>query len=60
MPKEIDPNQLVFLEEIAISNMFEIVALVDLLEQKGILTKQELFDAIHEARRRTPSPGQSA
>ncbi len=39
-------------EELAISNMWETSALVEVLERKGILTKQEVLDMIQELRRR--------
>ncbi len=42
------------LDELAISNMWETSALVELLERKGILTKQEVLAMIHELRRRNP------
>ncbi len=40
------------LDELAISNMWETSALVELLERKGILTKQEVLDMIQELRQR--------
>ncbi len=43
------------LEELAISNMWETSALVELLERKGILTKQEVLDMIQELREREPT-----
>ncbi len=52
--KPLDPNDLVPLEELAISNMWEIAALVELLERKGILTKQEVLAMIQELRQREP------
>ena len=42
-----DPKELVAVEEIAISNMWKITALVEVLERKGVLTRQELYDAIN-------------
>lgn len=42
------------LEELAISNMWEIAALVELLEKKGLCTKQDLYDIIGELRQKTP------
>jgi len=42
------------LEELAISNMWEIAALVELLEKKGLCTKQELYDIIGELRKKNP------
>ena len=49
------PNDLVTLEELAISNMSETAALVELLERKGILTKQEVLAMIQELRQREPA-----
>jgi hypothetical protein len=39
------------LEEATISNMWEIAAIVEVLEKKGICTKQELFETIAELRK---------
>lgn len=40
------------LEEATISNMWEIAAIVELLEQKGLCTKQDLHTIIDELRRK--------
>ena len=48
------PKNLVKVEELAISNMYEIGALIELLEKKGIITKQESLDTIQELRWTTP------
>ncbi len=50
-----DPNDLVTLDELAISNMWENAALVELLERKGILTKQEVLAMIQELRQHEPN-----
>lgn len=42
------------LEELAISNMWEIAALVELLEKKGLCTKQDLYGIIGELRQKNP------
>lgn len=42
------------LEELAISNMWEIAAIVELLEKKGLCTKQDLYDIIGELRQKNP------
>lgn len=42
------------LEKVAISNMWEIAAMVELLEQKGLCTKQDLYDIIAELRKKHP------
>ncbi len=43
----------VTIDDLAISNMWETSALVELLERKGILTKQEVLDIIQELWRDT-------
>jgi len=48
----------VTLDALALSNMCENAALVELLERKGILTKQEVLAMIQELRRTTPMPPQ--
>ncbi|MDA2912117.1 hypothetical protein MYX04_14455, partial [Nitrospiraceae bacterium AH_259_D15_M11_P09] len=40
--------------ELAISTMWETSAVVELLERKGILTKQDMLAMIQELRRREP------
>ncbi len=55
MAEPLNPHDLVTLDELAISNMWETSALVELLERKGILTKQELLAMIQELRQREPT-----
>ena len=42
------------LEEATISNMWEIAALVEVLERKGLCTKQDLYDIIAKLRKKGP------
>ena len=42
------------IEEATISNMWEIAALVEVLERKGICTKQDLYDTIAQLREKSP------
>ncbi len=42
------------LEELGISNMWEIAAIVELLEKKGLCMKQDLYDIITELRKKNP------
>jgi hypothetical protein len=42
------------LEELAISNMWEIAAIVELLERKGLCTKQDLYDIVGKLRTKNP------
>ncbi len=39
MAQPLDPKNLVTLEELAISNMWEVAALIEVLEKKGMLPK---------------------
>ncbi len=54
MAEQLDPKELVTLEELALSNMWETSALVELLERKGILTEQDVLAMIRELRQREP------
>jgi hypothetical protein len=42
------------LEEVTITNMCEIAAIVELLEQKGLCTKRDLLTIVDELRRKNP------
>ena len=42
------------MEEATVSNMWEIAAIVEMLERKGLCTKQDLFDIITEFRKKNP------
>ncbi len=53
--ESLKPKDLITLEELALSNMWETSALVELLERKGILTRQEVLDMIQELRQRDPT-----
>jgi hypothetical protein len=55
MAEKLDPKEIVTPEEVAISNMWEIAALVELLDRKGLITKQEVLDMIQELRRKNPT-----
>jgi hypothetical protein len=47
------------LEEAAVSNMWEIATIVEVLERKGLCTKQDLYDIDREVHRRITA-GQEA
>ena len=53
MAEKRDPKETVKIEEVVISHMFEIAALVELLESKGVLSKKEVVDTIQRLRRET-------
>lgn len=42
------------IEEATSSNMWEIAAIVEVLERKGLCSKQDLYDIISEFRRKNP------
>ena len=46
MAKKLDPKQTVDLKEVVISEIIQSEALVNLLERKGIITKEELLEEI--------------
>jgi hypothetical protein len=46
MTQQDSPSELVTLQELTVSNAYEIAALVAVLERKGILTRQEALDEI--------------
>ncbi len=52
MAEKLDPKEIVTLDELAISNMWENAALVELLERKGVLTRQEVLAMSQELRQR--------
>ena len=54
MAEQLDPKEIVNLEGLALSNMWEVAALIEVLEKKGLLTKQDILDAIRELRRKNP------
>jgi hypothetical protein len=42
------------IEEATVSDMWEIAAIVEVLERKGLCTKQDLYDIITESRSKNP------
>jgi hypothetical protein len=51
MAEQLDPGDTVSLEELVISHSYEMVALITLLEKKGILTREEIISVIKELRK---------
>ena len=54
MAEQLDPKETVTLDELTISGMWEMAGLVEVLQQKGLLKKQEILDAITDLRRKNP------
>jgi len=48
MADKLPQEQTVTLEELVISHSYEMVALITVLEKKGILTRGEIIDVIKE------------
>ena len=48
MAEKRDSNETVSLEELVVSHSFEMIALITVLERKGILTRAEVIDVIKE------------
>jgi uncharacterized membrane protein YciS (DUF1049 family) len=47
------PDDLITFQELAVSNSYEIAALVALLERKGLITQAEVLDEITRLRAKT-------
>ena len=60
MAEKLDPKEMVSFKELLISEMIQSEALVNLLERKGILTKQELLDEIMVVRSKLPRQKEGA
>ncbi len=54
MAEQLDPKELVTVEDLAVSTMWEVAALVEVLERKGLLTRQDVLARIQELRQREP------
>ena len=59
MAEKLDPKETVSILELTVSHMWSIAALVEVLERKGLLSKQEVRDAIADLRRQTPKAEQA-
>lgn len=54
MAEQAPREQVVTVEELTLSNSFEIAALIAILERKGILTHQEVLGEIARQRKSRP------
>lgn len=52
MADQIKPENLASLQELGVSNAYEIAALVTVLERKGILTQQEVVEEVLRLRKK--------
>ena len=46
MAEPLDSKEVVSIEELTLSNMYEIEALIEVLEKKGIVSKKEVLEEI--------------
>ena len=56
MAEVLDPKELVTLQELAVSNTYEIAALVAVLERKGLLTAAEVLEEIKRLKQKAGKP----
>ena len=54
MAQQGKPDELVTHQELAVSNSYEIAALVAVLERKGLITQHEVLEEITRLRAKTP------
>ena len=54
MPDPVDPKAFLTLIELAIANMYELEAIGELLEEKGLLTKQEILTLAKDLKQKNP------
>ncbi len=48
MAKQLDPDEMVDLKELVLSEVIQMEALINVLESKGILTKEEVLKEVEE------------
>ena len=56
MSDPVDPKAFLTLVEMSIDSMYELAALGELLEQKGVMTKEEIITLAKELKRKTHPP----
>ncbi len=54
MSDPVDPKAFLTLVELAIANMYELEAIGELLEQKGVMTKQAIIDLAKDLKQKNP------
>ncbi len=54
MAEQVPSEQVVSVEELAVSNAFEIAAVIAVLERKGFLTQTEVLEEIAKQRKGRP------
>jgi hypothetical protein len=54
LAEKLDPKEVVGFKDFLLSNMYEIQALINFLDEKGFITKSEVFNEIEELMKETP------
>lgn len=54
MPDSVDPKAVLTLVEMSIDSLYELEAIGELLEQKGVMTKEEIIYLAKELKRKFP------
>ena len=54
MAEKLDPKEVVSFKDFLLSNMYEIQALINFLDEKGFITKSEVLNEIEELMKETP------
>ena len=54
MAKKLDPKETVDIKELILSEVIQLEALINILERKGILTKEELLEEIKRVAAKMP------
>ena len=54
MAKQLDPKETVDIKELILSEVIQLEALINVLESKGIITKQELLEEIKRVAAKMP------
>lgn len=57
MAQQLDPKEIVTIEKLAKSNMFQVEVLTRILVKKGIMTKEEFIEEMQELKREMAEKG---
>ncbi len=57
MAKKLDPKEILIIDELTKSNMFQLAVLTRILVKKGIMTKEEFIEEMQELKREMDEKG---
>lgn len=58
MAEKLNNNEIVTMNELTLSNVWQLEALIEVLVEKGVIAKREVLAALTELRRRNPRAAQ--